>query len=73
MWMIILFDVDRDDKYSRLCLYLTLIMHIFALKVFPTINMCFNYWTSGFLFNYILLKFRYSRQYEDAEVRLEEV
>ena len=30
MWIIIIFDVNRDDNYGQLCLYLTLIMCIFA-------------------------------------------
>ena len=43
-----MFDVDRDENYGRLCFYLMLIMCIFALQVFSTMQMCFNYLTFGF-------------------------
>ena len=35
MWMIIIFDVYGDENYGQLCLYLTLIMCIFALNPPP--------------------------------------
>ena len=71
--MMIIFDVDRDDHYGRLCLYLTLIMCIFDLKPPPKMHMCFKYLTFDFLFNYLLFRFRESRQYEEAEVGLGEL
>ena len=58
MWMIIIFDVYMDETYGGLCLYLTLIMCIFALQVFPTVNMCSNYLTFGLLFKFLFFRFR---------------
>ena len=62
MWMIIIFDLDRDDKYGRLCFYLKLIICILALQVVPTIHICFKYLTFDFLFNSLLFRFRESGQ-----------
>ena len=62
MWTIIIFEVNRDDTYGGLCLYLTLIMCIFALQVLPTMHMCFNYLKFDFLFNYLFFRFRESGQ-----------
>ena len=58
MWIIIIFDMDKDEKYGQLCSYLTLIMYIFALQVIPTIQMCFNYMTFDLLFKYLFFRFR---------------
>ena len=60
--MIIIFDVDRDENYGLLCLYLTLIVCIFTLQVPPTMHMCSNYLTFDLLFNYLFFRFRYSGQ-----------
>ena len=62
MWIIIIFDVDRDEKYGQLCLYLMLIMCIFYLQAVPTIQMCFNYWMFDLLFNFLFLTVRESGQ-----------
>ena len=73
MWMMIIFDVDRDENCCRLCLYLTLIMCIFALQVVPTMHTCFNYWTFDLLFNSLFFRFRESGQKEEAEFGFEGV
>ena len=57
MWMMMIFDVDRDESFWCLCLYLVLIMCIFALKVFYAINMCFDYWIFDLLFNSSFFRF----------------
>ena len=58
--MIVIFDVDKYDNCGRLCLYLMLIMCIFALQVLPTMHMFLNYLAFGLLFNSLLFKFRES-------------
>ena len=62
MWMIIIFEMDRDENYDQLCLYLTLIMCIFALQCVPTMNVCFNYLTFDLMFNFLLFRLRESKQ-----------
>ena len=62
MWMIIIFDMDRDENCGRLSLYLMLIVCIFFLQVFTTMLMCFNYFTFDLSFNYSFLRFRGSGQ-----------
>ena len=73
MCMIIIFDVDKDEKYCQFCLYLTLIICIFAFQTVPTIHMCFNYCKFRFLFNLLLLRFRESGQKEEVGVVIEGV
>ena len=58
MWMIIIFDVDRYDTYGRLCIYLTLLICIFDLKLPPIMHMCFNYLKFDLLLNYLYFRFR---------------
>ena len=60
LWMIIIFDMDTDEKYGRLCLYLTLIMCNFVLQVVPTIHICLNYLTFNLFLKYLLFRFRES-------------
>ena len=60
MWMIIIFDVESDEKYGKLCIYLTLIMCIFDSQAFPKMHMCFNYQIFDLLFNYLFFRFRES-------------
>ena len=67
----IIFNVDRDDKYCLLCLYFTLIMRIYALKVVLTMHICFKYWIFDLLFNSSFFVFIESGQKEEAEVGLE--
>ena len=58
MCIIIIFDVDRDNNYGLLCLYLKLIMCIFAFQVFPTMHMCFNYFKFDLLYNSLFFSLR---------------
>ena len=56
LWMIIIFDMDTDEKYGRLCLYLTLIMCNFVLQVVPTIHICLNYLTFNLFFKIFIIQ-----------------
>ena len=71
--MMIIFDLDKDENWCQLCLYLTFIMCIFALQVLPTTHMCFNYLKNYLLFNFSSFQFRESRHKEEEEVGLEGV
>ena len=73
MTVMLIFDMDRGDNCCQLCLYLMLNMCIFALQVFPSIHMCFNYCTFDLLFNSSLFRLKESEKKYEAYFGLEGV